>query len=342
MKRKILTFVALMCSLCLSAQSYIKKDKNVHLDISFTAGTTGIGGELGLRLFDVAKIRAGASFMPKFNYDATFRAEMEYGTLMTDDGLETRFQRVAHMLEEFVGQPVDDQIEMTAVPRLNQAKFLVDIMPFKNKDFHFTTGFYLGKSCIAVCENKPKEISTLFAINLYNRMYENNGELAFGISLPLDYWYIMKYYGRAGFPTGKYTKDIVYQEDVWVHDENLDEEYQDYIEHHKGDIIHKAGDTYMMTPSKENTAYAKAYVNVFRPYVGFGYDGKLDKAGKFKLGVDAGVLFWGGSPELIDHNGFDLMNDVEDIGGQVGRYVDFARKAKVFPVLELKLSYCIF
>lgn len=310
-----------------------------HLDLSLTAGSTGIGFELGMPINEWFRVRAGGTFMPKFHYPLQFTAHIGEGDQMTADGLETRFERMAGMLEGFVGQPVDDKVDMTASPSMNQAKFMFDAMPFRNKNWHFTAGFYAGKSNIATCINDTHEITSLFAINLYNRIYDNNGEIALGFSVPPDILAQIMWFGRAGFPTGEYVNDIVYTEDVWAHDDHFN---IDYIEHAKGEIIHAKGDTYLMAPSNENTAYAKAFVNKFRPYFGFGYDGSIARNGKWRLGFDAGVMFWGGAPKLIDHSGIDLMYDVTNIGGQVGDYVEVARHAKAFPVLELKLTHRLF
>lgn len=310
-----------------------------HATLSVSAGTTGFGFEVGARVNDYMRLRAGATFMPRFNYPLTFTAQIGDGDQMTADGLETRFERMAHLLEGFVGQPVDDKVEMLASPRMNQAKFIVDVTPFRNKGWHLSTGFYCGPSKVATCQNAPKETVSLFAINLYNRLYDNNGEIALGFSLPPDILSIIMYFGRAGFPVGQYASDVVYPEDVWIHDDFLD---IDYIEHAKGEVIHAKGDTYLMAPSNENTAYANAYVSRFRPYFGFGYEGSISRSGKWTLGFDAGAMFIGGAPRLVDHSGIDLMYDVKNIEGQVGDYVNLARHIKAYPILELKLTHRLF
>lgn len=310
-----------------------------HVSLSATAGTMGFGFELGLQVNDYIGVRAGGSFMPHFKYPMTFTAQIGEGDQMTIDGQETRFERMARMLEGFVGQPVDDKVDMVASPRLNQAKLLIDVMPFRNKGWHFTTGVYCGPKKVAVCQNVPKETVSLFAINLYNRLYDNNGEISMGFSLPPELLWAIMYYGRAGFPVGQYVNDVVRTEDVWVHEDGLD-----YIPDglHKGDVIHHKGETYLMDPSEDNTAYANAYISRFRPYVGFGYNSTLKRWNKWSIGVDAGALFIGGAPKLVDHNGVDLMYDVKNIDGQIGDYVRIARHVKVLPVLEIKLTRRLF
>lgn len=310
-----------------------------QLDLSVTAGTTGVGFELGMPINKYINVRAGGTFMPHFKVPMAFTAQIGDGDQMTADGLETRFERMAHLLEGFVGQPVDDKVDMVASPDMNQAKLMVDVSPFRNKNWHITAGLYCGKSRVATCVNKTHEITSLFAINLYNRIYDNNGEIALGFSLPPELLMTVLYYGRAGFPVGQYAHDVVYDEDVWVHDDYLD---IDYIEHAKGDIIHAKGDTYLMAPSDENTAYANAFVNKFRPYFGFGYSGAISRDRNWKLGFDAGVMMWGGAPKLVDHSGIDFMHDLDNITGQINRYVKIAQVAKVFPVLEFKITRRLF
>lgn len=316
-----------------------KEKHEWHADLALTAGTTGIGFELGMPINKYLNVRAGGTFMPHFKVPLTFTAQIGDGDQMTADGLETRFERMAHLLEGFVGQPVDDKVDMAASPTMNQAKIMFDVLPFKNKNWHFTAGLYCGKSRIANCINKTHEITSLFAINLYNRIYDNNGEIALGFSLPPEILMTVLYYGRAGFPVGQYAHDVVYEEDVWIHDDYLE---IDYIEHAKGDIIHAKGDTYLMAPSSENTAYANAFVNKFRPYFGFGYSGAISRDRKWKFGFDAGIMMWGGAPKLVDHNSVDLMYDVENIVGQINHYVQITRHMKAYPILEFKISKRLF
>lgn len=316
-----------------------KRSWRPHLDLSLTAGTTGFGFDFSMPINNYVGIRAGGSFMPHFEYPLTFTAQLGEGDQITADGTETRFERMATLLEGFVGQEVDDKVEMVASPSVNQFKFMVDVTPFRNKGWHLTTGFYLGKSNVARCINKNHEIATLFAVNLYNRLYENNGEIALGFSLPPDILIQILNFGQAGFPLGQYVNDIVYDDDVWVHDDYLD---IDYIEHAKGDIIHAKGDTYLLAPNHDNTVFVDAFVNKFRPYFGFGYNGFISRDKRWSLGFDAGVMFWGGAPSLVDHAGNDLMYDLKNIDGQVGEYVDLARHMKAYPILEFKISHRIF
>lgn len=342
MKRLVML---VLCASFLTAQAQETKAFR-HLDLGVTGGSTGIGVELAAPINDYVRLRLGGNYMPHFHYNMTFTAQIGTGDQMTIDDVPgthtpTRFEKMAELLEDFVGQPVDDKVDMVARPNMNQLKLLVDVMPFRNKGWHFTAGVFYGKSRIAQAINRTHETSSLFAINLYNRMYENGGAISHGISLPPEYRDRLLEYGRAGFPMGFYTFDHLYEEDVMIHDDDDD---MDYPLHLKGDVIEgmAKGDPYLMGASNENTAYANVYVNRFRPFFGFGYEGAVSKDRGWRLGFDAGVLFWGGMPNIVDHAGVDLIHDVTGIGGQVGDYINLAKHMKAFPVLEFKITRRLF
>lgn len=297
-----------------------------HLDVSFTAGSTGLGFEAAMPVNEYLRLRAGATFMPHFHYNMHFGVQLGDGDQMCEDGTETRFQRMARMLEDFTGQPVDDQILMVGTPNMNQFKFMADVRPFRNKNWYFSAGFYCGKPRVARAINHTSETSSVFAINLYNRLYDTGGEITQGVFLPPEVCNMILSFGRAGFPTGQYTKDEMY----------YDVDFEEWA------VLHAKGDTYLMGANIDNTVFADAFVDKFRPYFGAGYEGAISKDHRWKLGANAGVMFWGGAPQLIDHSGVDLMYDVENIGGQVGNYVEFARNFKAFPVVEVKLVRRLF
>lgn len=301
-----------------------------HLDLEVSGGSTGIGVELDFVANPWVTVRAGATYMPKFHKTIHCKAQIgeDEKTTYDEDGqrLPTRFEKMADLLEDFIGTPVDAVVAMDATPSFYNAKFLVDVYPFKNEHWHFTGGFYYGKSHVATAINKGSELPSLMAINLYNRMYDNGGEITDGFSLPPEYLRRLLTYGRAGIHVGNYTHDIM------AVDSETGEEY----------ILHAKGDPYMMVPNADNLVFAKAYVNKFRPYFGFGYTSLLGKHQKWGIGFDLGGMFWGGAPKLIDHSGVDLMYDVEDIKGNVGDYVRLARHLKAFPVLELRIKRRLF
>ena len=107
--------------------------------------------------------------------------------------------------------------------------------------------------------------------------------------------------------------------------------------------VHKQGETYYMLPNENSMVSVDARTNSFKPYLGVGYEGRLIKGNdNYKIGFDADVMFWGGTPSIITHDGMDLANDVEDINGKVGDYVKLIKGVKVFPVLNLRITRRIF
>jgi hypothetical protein len=111
----------------------------------------------------------------------------------------------------------------------------------------------------------------------------------------------------------------------------------------EGNVIHKKGEAYIMQPDENSMVKTDMKVNSFKPYVGIGYDGCLVKGNeRVKIGFDAGVMFWGGTPHLTTHDGTDLIHDVENVPGKVGDYVSIVRKAKVFPMVNARLSFRLF
>lgn len=335
----------LLCASCLLAKA--QETNSFHnFDLGISGGTNGIGVELAAPINDYVRLRLGGNFMPHFHPKMTFTAQIgtddkKAQTGNTEAYSQTRFEKMAELLEDFVGQPIDDKVDMVMTPSMNQFKLLVDVIPFRNKGWHFTAGVFCGKRRIGQIINRNNEIPTLFAINLYNRLYENGGSLSHGVSLPPEYRDLLLQYGQAGFPMGHYNFDHVYEEDVMIHDDYLD---IDYPIHEKGEIIEgmAKGDVYLMTPDKANTAYANAYVNRFRPFIGLGYEGAITKDKRLLLGFDAGAIFWGGAPDIIDHAGVDLVHDVSGIKGKPGKCIDLARRMKALPVLEIKISRRLF
>lgn len=95
---------------------------------------------------------------------------------------------------------------------------------------------------------------------------------------------------------------------------------------------------YFMVPDKDGTVSAKAKVNRFRPYLGFGYGGALSKDGKLQASFDAGVQFWGGAPKVVTHDG-TVLNDLVNLRGKVGDYMDLMKCLPVYPTLDFRISY---
>ena len=364
-----------------SLNSLSSTDKNIlnHLDISFTAGSTGLGFDLAMPIGKYVQVRTGATFMPHFEKKATFGIEVSKdGEKMTEAEKQTRFEKMATLLEGFTGIKAEDHVTMIGTPHMNHWKFMVDVFPFQKskfwKNLHFTAGFFLGNSQIGTAVNSAEDVPSLLAVNMYNRMRDNilaleplisvavqGKEFSMGIPEELAQSFIGKLeeYGTMGMGVGYYshdvyaTEDIYYDKDVYTASD-LDVLYADDPEtptpsHHKGDlkyakgdVIHKAGDPYKMLPGEDNLVKATVKVNKFKPYLGFGYGGPITKDKRTSISFDAGILFWGGTPSIITHDGTDLINDMENLNGKVKDYVNTIKGFKVYPEISIRITQRLF
>ena len=332
------------------------KEHNIfqHLDVSLNAGTTGIGIEVSSPIGDYLKLRAGYEFTPRVNINMNFNAIIGEKAAATSE----TFAKMSNFLREFSGYEVDDHINMIGKPTLNNVKLLVDVFPFKNnKHWHFTAGIYWGPSRIAFADNDAKAMTSLLSLGIYNRMWEHAMAMepmvdwtAAGISpetqqqyhlniIPTEIYDKIKSYGRMGFGLGYYKNDIygVYEKDVFdIDGRRIHKAGQE-------GLLHAAGELYVLEPGSDGMVHVTAKSNPLKPYIGFGYGGRLIKGDdNWQISFDAGALFWGGTPDLYTHDGINLTKDVTGIEGQVGSYIDFFNGLKVYPVLSVKITRTIF
>lgn len=291
-----------------------------HLDAAVTVGTTGIGVDLAMPIGDVVQLRTGFTYMPRFNQTMHFEIQVGDGS-DTEEEQQTKFERLSGLLKEYTGMTVDRKIDMIGQPTMQNFKFLVDVFPFRNKHWHITGGFYWGPSRVAKAVNSLEDATSLVSVAMYNSLYERilnsyeNDEpyMTLGSSdlyATEDLYNRFVSYGRMGVHLGNY----------------------------KG-----TNTSYLIEPDENNTVSATVKVNNFKPYLGFGYGGALIKDDdRYQISFDCGVMFWGGAPKIITHDGTDLVNDVENILGKVGDYVSVIKTFKVYPVLSLRISRRIF
>lgn len=323
-----------------------------HFDVSLTVGTSGIGIEVASPVTEWAQLRLGYEFMPRFTktmgFDMTINGQPARSYDEEGNRQETRFDKLKEFMYSFTGFDIDDHVEMIGKPTLNNFKLLVDVFPFKDnkkwKNLHFTAGFYWGSSKFAEAVNSTEAMVSLVSAGIYNKMYESakNGDplISFdpnqfptlqGVAIDMPEPVRNKFidYGDMGFVVGYFTHDIA------------DE---------KGK---KKGDPYIVEPDEDGMVRVTARSNSFKPYLGFGYGGNmLKKRDDWKISFDCGMMIWGGTPELTVYHGLKLPNgsyrnvsltdDVENISGQVGTYVDLFKAFKVFPVLSLRITKRIF
>ena len=291
-----------------------------HLELGVTAGSTGIGLDAAMPVGNVVRLRAGFTYMPKFEHDMNFGIQVG-DEASSPEEQHTRFQEMADMLEKFTGASIDNNVRMIGEPTFSNFKLLVDVYPFRNKHWYLTGGFYVGGANIARACNAIEEGSTLFSVTMYNHIadkaieaYETDEPfISMGgtdIYISEDYYNKLKRNGRAGVHVGRYKQ---------------------------------TGKYYLMEPDKDNTVRAKVKVNRFRPYIGFGYNGAmLQNDDRLNIGFDCGIMMWGGTPSIITHDGTDLAKDVYGIGGKVGDYVKLIKGIKAYPTLNLRVAYRIF
>lgn len=302
-----------------------------HLDASVSLGTTGVGVDVSSPMGDYFQLRGGISVMPKFHY------KMNFGVQVGETNDESTFNRLSQMLESYTGYKVNNSVDMIGEPTWLNAHVLVDVFPFsKNKHWHFTAGLFLGSSQVAKAYNTAEDMPSLFGVGVYNMMYEKaviyepliDVEFS-GYKYTLDDPDIKAAlhdtflrYGRMGVHVGDYSHD--------VYDE-------------AGNLLHEKGKPYMMEPDVDAMVKVRVKTNTMRPYLGFGYGGRLFKDNdSYKVSFDCGAMFWGGMPRIYTHDGTDLARDVENISGKVGTYVDLMKTFKVFPVLNVRITKTIF
>ena len=344
--KKFLVITMMACAaVSVQAQdvSNYLKTHNVfqHLDLSVNVGTSGIGFDVATPIGNYVQLRAGYEFMPQFHVGVDFPIEVggepavkydEYG-----NRVESRFDRLAKNLKELTGYEVEDHVEMIGKMTMNNFKLLVDVFPFQeNKHWHFTAGFYLGPSQFARADNSIDAMTSLLAVGMYNHIYDRVenayytgapilditiGGQKFSPELNPNQELAILNNGRMGFQLGQYKEDV-------------------YSE--TGLLIHQKGDPYILEPGPDNQIHVYAKSNSFKPYLGFGYGGRLVKnRDDWKVSFDAGLMFWG-KPDLYTHDGTNLTKDVENISGKVGDYVDLFKGLYVYPMVSVRFTKTIF
>lgn len=302
MKKFILLFATLIAAFSTTSAQEVKAFE--HLDIGVTLGTTGVGIDVATPISEQFRVRAGFSFVPEFDVKMNFGMNGENGS---------DFNSMADKFAELTGLAIDDNIDMIGQPNIYNGNLLVDFFPIKNVNFHVTAGFYCGSSKIASACNTVEDMATLVSASMFNNIYEKveAGEPIFGdVYLTPELEEKILENGRMGV--------------------------------HLGDRV-DTGEPYIMEPDENSTVKVDIFVNSFKPYLGVGYGGKLAKNNDcVRIAFDAGVMFWGGAPKMVTHDGVDLVRDVENVGGKVGEYVSTAKAIQVYPVLNLKISFRVF
>lgn len=342
MKKLIATCLFIVLSI--STTSAQSKGYFNHMNLGLELSSTGMGLNVAMPVGEYARVRTGFTWMPEFRANSRFGMQIGYDAASSS----SKMAKMCEMLSNFTGTTVDNSVNMNLSPSWWNYKLLVDIFPLKNKHFNVTVGFHLSPKVIGTAVNAPEEGSTITGLCMYNNMYEHAimGEPYEFMGHVVDFFtpeIVEKFaqYGMMGVPLGHFDN----------------------------------GDMAIMVPNADGSVDATLEVNRFSPYVGLGYNTALSKDGKWNLNVDAGVLFWGGSPTIKINNVYridpndefdmgtfryeeykpgkyqpvrkptqtvDLNSEMHDIPGKVGDWASTVSKFKVWPILGVTLSYRVF
>lgn len=295
------------------------------LNISIGTGTTGLGIGLDSHLNENVRVRTAFEWMPRFEYPMHFNIQVgEDGDPGYDAEGRSRFDRMAGYLEEMTGFKIDQQVDMIGVPSFYDFKLLFDVSPFKNKNWYFTAGFYAGSSVIGRAYNRTEDMTTLMSVAMYNNIYDKVYDIEYndeselngvflGLELPPAVNNKILDSGRMGMRIGDYKGQT---------DEN-------------GKPV-----PYLMEPDQDNMVKAEMKVNSFKPYLGAGYSGTINKLNdRIRFSVDCGMMFWGGTPKVYTHDGTEIVSELDNITSQISKYVDIIKPLKIYPILNLSISY---
>ncbi len=356
--KRILHTVLIFVASCTTSFAQIQLN---HLDLSVTGGTTGLGFDLAAPINDKFRVRIGASFLPTHQKHMKFDIEVgDYNPELTPEQnaqqSAEKFQKLSSAFSGIAGETIDKEIDILGERSFNNFKLLVDYYPFKNnKHWHLTAGFYWGSSTFAKAYNTTTCMTELMAVTMYNNMRKNaiaeEPLIIYNnlkVNLPITFNSDIVEYGDMSIVLGKYSHDIYAKEDIlWDHDvlhpitgETLHEKGD--IRYAKGDLIHKAGDPYQMLPDEDNMVKVTAKTNSFRPYLGMGYETSLTKDKRTSISVNAGILLWGGSPEITTHEGINVKKDLMDLKGKFADNVNSLSHLNVYPVFTLRLTRRLF
>jgi hypothetical protein len=307
---------SLNCQKCIEGN--LNPSKNIafkHLDLGVTLGTGGIGLDLSTPVTSFLKLRAGVEYMPQFCVPMTFNLQ----SYSVTGGTSSNFERMQEMMYEFTGIEADETVKMKGKPDMVNFKCMFDFSPWSDKGWHFTVGLYYGSHRIASAENYTEEAATLLGVKMFNKMHD---------------YFISEEYMDNPFPVLGYIDPDV--------GDAAKEKFINYgrIGVHVGDYK-DTGTPYLMEPGEDGMVKVRAYVNRFKPYLGFGYGGAVSKDKRLNLSFDAGVIYWG-TPKVLTHEGVDLINDLTNVNGKVGTYVDIFNAMKVYPEINFRISYTLF
>ena len=288
-----------------------------HLAIGIGIGTEGASLDLALPIGHYVQLRAGMSYLPSIKLTKHFDAS-QTGSTGTSN-----FDSITSILHDITGLQFDEQIDMKATTQLWNGKILVDVFPFKKKNWFFSAGLYFGPKQVMHIENAAEDMGTLIALSTFNNIYniveeavanDNPAQLFGGISLTPQMMDQIMSIGRLGIAVGTYKQTTE---------------------------SHQAGDIYNMVPDENGMIKLDIRSNVVRPYVGFGYRTAISRDKRSFFSVDAGILCWG-TLKMITHDGTNLIKEVDVTNPMLKQYTDVVNHMKVYPAINIRFTRQIF
>ena len=288
-----------------------------HLAIGIGIGTEGASLDLALPIGHYVQLRAGMSYLPSIKLTKHFDASQSGSAGVSN------FDSIATILHDVTGLQFDEQIDMKASTQLWNGKILVDVFPFKKKNWFFSAGLYFGPKQVMHIENAAEDMGTLIALSTFNNIYniveeavanDNPAQLFGGISLTPQMMDQIMSMGRMGIAVGTYKQTTE---------------------------SHQAGDIYNMVPDENGMIKLDIRSNVVRPYVGFGYRTAISRDKRSFFSVDAGILCWG-TLKMITHDGTNLIKEIDVTHPMLKQYTDVVNHMKVYPAINIRFTRQIF
>ena len=288
-----------------------------HLAIGIGIGTEGASLDLALPIGNFVQLRAGMSYLPSIKLTKHFDAS-KTGSTGTSN-----FDSITSILHDITGLQFDEQIDMKANTQLWNGKILVDVFPFRKKNWFFSVGLYVGPKQVMHIENAAEDMGTLIALSTFNNIYnkvedavanDNPAQIFGDISLTPQMMDQILSMGRLGIAVGTYK--------------------------HTSES-HQAGDIYNMIPDENGMIKLDVRSNIVRPYVGFGYRTAISRDKRSFFSVDAGILCWG-TLKMITHDGTDLIKEIDVTNPMLKRYTDAVNHLKVYPSVNIRFTRQIF
>lgn len=282
-----------------------------HLEVSLTAGTTGIGIDLAAPLSQYVQIRLGYDYMPRIKKKLKFEVYGD-GTapVKRDDKgnrVETAFDKITAYYYEVTGREIPNEVTLAGKTTMSNLKLLVDVYPIKyNKNLHFTAGLYWGPKEFGRLEQTSDSKQALTDIAAYNKAYREAGH----DDRIADY-------GLLSIGMGNYSHNF-----------------------QQGPAKRLLNANYQMEPTDDGRVEVSLTSSAIKGYLGLGYGGRLiPKRNDWKISAELGAMIWGGTPSQTTHDGTDLSKDVKDYPCKAIKVV---KALKVYPVLSVRVAKTLF